>query len=213
MIEVDILDSSPLFLDGLVSALSANGITVVSASVHPLQATHGTAHVFTVDPDAFSPGADQTESEEDIPGALEYIADRAAKGTVLVLSAVTVGDAAADRFHDAGAAGVLSKREPADVLVDAVRTAAAATSGPDAATPEGADPVVSLSGREREVLLRIAQGLTHTQVATRLGISRHTVDTHVKRLRSKLSAGNKADLTRAAMRALALAGGWPHAQV
>jgi DNA-binding CsgD family transcriptional regulator len=56
-----------------------------------------------------------------------------------------------------------------------------------------------LSPREIEVLRYIASGLTHTQIATRLGISRHTVDTYVKRARSKLQLGNKAELTRAAI--------------
>ncbi|MFC7585743.1 response regulator transcription factor [Nonomuraea antimicrobica] len=49
------------------------------------------------------------------------------------------------------------------------------------------------------MLRRISQGLTHGQIATRLGISRHTVDTYVKRIRAKLGAGNKAELTRAAL--------------
>lgn len=57
----------------------------------------------------------------------------------------------------------------------------------------------ALSSRENQVLACIAAGLTHDQVARMLGISRHTVDTYVKRARKKLGLGNKADLTRAAM--------------
>ncbi|MEU2246980.1 LuxR C-terminal-related transcriptional regulator [Streptomyces sp. NPDC019224] len=56
-----------------------------------------------------------------------------------------------------------------------------------------------LSPREREVLDLIADGFTHAQTARRLGISRHTVDTHVKRIRSKSGVGNKADMVRLAM--------------
>ncbi|MFB4300572.1 DNA-binding response regulator [Actinomadura sp. NTSP31] len=63
---------------------------------------------------------------------------------------------------------------------------------------EGADSLI-LSARESEVLSHIAAGRTHGQVARILGISRHTVDTYVKRIRKKLGPGNKADLTRAAM--------------
>jgi DNA-binding CsgD family transcriptional regulator len=59
--------------------------------------------------------------------------------------------------------------------------------------------VQRLSPRENEVLRQVAAGLTHAQVATRLGISRHTVDTYVKRIRSRMDLGNKAELTRAAM--------------
>jgi Bacterial regulatory proteins, luxR family len=39
----------------------------------------------------------------------------------------------------------------------------------------------------------------HGQITTRLGISPHTVDTYVKRIRAKLGAGNKAELTRLAL--------------
>ena len=56
-----------------------------------------------------------------------------------------------------------------------------------------------ISPREREVLGWISSGLTHGQTATRMGITKATVDTYVERLRRKLGAGNKADLTRAAV--------------
>jgi DNA-binding NarL/FixJ family response regulator len=60
-------------------------------------------------------------------------------------------------------------------------------------------PPHGLSPRELQVLTCIAQGRTHYQVARILGISPHTVDTYVKRARSKLGLGNKADLTRLVM--------------
>lgn len=41
--------------------------------------------------------------------------------------------------------------------------------------------------------------MTHDQVARRVGISRHTVDSYVKRVRSKFGVGNKAELTRIAL--------------
>ena len=49
------------------------------------------------------------------------------------------------------------------------------------------------------MLRQISRGLTHGQIATRLGISPHTVDTYVKRIRAKLGVGNKAELTRVAL--------------
>lgn len=63
---------------------------------------------------------------------------------------------------------------------------------------EKSDPT-RLSRREEQVLLQISSGLTHGQVARRLGISENTVDTYVKRIRAKLRLGNKAELTRAAL--------------
>ncbi|MFE3717761.1 response regulator transcription factor [Streptomyces cyaneofuscatus] len=56
-----------------------------------------------------------------------------------------------------------------------------------------------LSSREEQVLEFIAAGLTHAQAARRLGISQHTVDTHVKRIRAKLGVGNKAEMVRHAL--------------
>jgi two-component system invasion response regulator UvrY len=67
------------------------------------------------------------------------------------------------------------------------------------AKPEPPADSSGLTARENEVLAHIAAGHTHGQVARMLGISRHTVDTYVKRVRKKLGVGNKADLTRAAM--------------
>ncbi|WLQ35489.1 helix-turn-helix transcriptional regulator [Streptomyces castrisilvae] len=69
-------------------------------------------------------------------------------------------------------------------------------SGDPQPPPPGPGP---LSPRERQVLDLIAGGFTHAQTARRLGISRHTVDTHVKRIRSKWGVGNKADMVRLAM--------------
>jgi DNA-binding CsgD family transcriptional regulator len=56
-----------------------------------------------------------------------------------------------------------------------------------------------LSPREREVLHHIARGHTHAEAAVLAGISRHTVDTYVKRIKEKLGVGNKAEMTRAAV--------------
>ncbi|GGM01268.1 MULTISPECIES: helix-turn-helix transcriptional regulator [Micromonospora] len=56
----------------------------------------------------------------------------------------------------------------------------------------------ALAPREAETLKLIAHGLTHAQVARRLGISEATVNTYLTRIRSKLDVGNKAELTRQA---------------
>jgi DNA-binding NarL/FixJ family response regulator len=56
-----------------------------------------------------------------------------------------------------------------------------------------------LSPREAETLRWIARGYTHGQIATRMGLTRATIDTYAKRIRSKLKANNKAELTRMAI--------------
>lgn len=61
-------------------------------------------------------------------------------------------------------------------------------------------PASNLSARERQVLGHIASGLTHSQTAKRMMLSKATVNTYVERIKRKVEAGNKADLTRAAFR-------------
>jgi two-component system invasion response regulator UvrY len=84
-----------------------------------------------------------------------------------------------------------------DELVIAIRAVAAGQPyRPPAATT--VDTTV-LSPREREALLLIGEGLTHHQVARRMGVAKSTVETYVERIREKLCLGNKAELTRAAL--------------
>lgn len=56
-----------------------------------------------------------------------------------------------------------------------------------------------LARREVETLRLIASGYTHSQIARRMGLSEATVNTYVKRIRTKLNVGNKAELTRKAI--------------
>jgi DNA-binding NarL/FixJ family response regulator len=107
-------------------------------------------------------------------------------------------------YLQAGAMGVVSKGKSGDEIVAAVRMATSgtrvcATEGELARGVHAAPAAPPLSEREEQVLRQIAHGLTHAQIATRLGISPHTVDTYVKRIRAKLGVGNKAELTRAAL--------------
>ena len=46
--------------------------------------------------------------------------------------------------------------------------------------------IVRLTGREAEVLRLIARGCTYSQVADRLGMSAHTVASHIKNAYRKL---------------------------
>lgn len=55
-----------------------------------------------------------------------------------------------------------------------------------------------LSSREKEVLVLIADGLTNPQIASRLFISLHTVDSHRKNLLTKFQVNNTAGLIKLA---------------
>jgi len=108
-----------------------------------------------------------------------------------------------------GASGYLIKSAGGEAFIEAVRTVAAqgfyvSSQLADmihakAGAAESRGGQVSLAPREREALSLIAQGFTQAQAARRMGISPTTIDTYIKRIRSKLGPGNKADLTRRAI--------------
>ena len=55
-----------------------------------------------------------------------------------------------------------------------------------------------LSSREKEVLVLIANGFTNPQIAGKLFISLHTVDSHRKNLLTKFAVNNTASLIKLA---------------
>ena len=63
---------------------------------------------------------------------------------------------------------------------------------------EGEPPDTSLTPREREVLAKLAQGMTLADIARELNLSRHTVSDHVKNIYRKLGISSRA---QAALRA------------
>lgn len=191
MIRIDLVVSSPIFLVGLVQTLDNAGIKIVAVRNSPDEEPNWLADAVLIDVDALSP-----------PNDLCQIATAAKCTAVLVLD--NYQDTGAS-YLQAGASGVISKRESIQRLVDAIRAVTSGYCVSPGAT--GAPPALKrteaaahhLSEREEQVLRQISSGLTHSQIATRLGISPHTVDTYVKRIRAKLGAGNKAELTRAAL--------------
>ncbi|MFC0527556.1 helix-turn-helix transcriptional regulator [Phytohabitans kaempferiae] len=191
MIRVDVLVSSPVYLLGLVQVMSAARIKVVSTRT-------------SYDPDPPWLG-DAALVEADSLGprhALNQVTEMARTTAVLVLHRDQATQGAP--YLEAGAADVIDMRESGEQIVSAIH---AVTGGahlvPQACAapiPPPADASGSrLSRRESQVLRQLAHGLTHGQIARRLGISPHTVDTYVKRIKAKLGVGNKAELTRAAL--------------
>jgi DNA-binding NarL/FixJ family response regulator len=198
VIRIDILVSSPIFLVGLVDTLTKAGIKILAARTSPDEEPSWLADAVLIDIDSLSP-----------PDDLAHITEAARSTAVLVLDNDEVPDAG--RYLQAGASGVITKRASAGRIVEAVHAVIRGVTAPvDTAieTPDGERPPAAdrgdsaccrLSGREVQVLRQISRGLTHGQIATRLGISPHTVDTYVKRIRAKLGVGNKAELTRVAL--------------
>ena len=198
MIRIDILVSSPIYLVGLIDTLTKAGIRVVATRTSPHEEPSWLADAALIDVDSLTSSDDLT-----------HITEAARSTAVLVLDNEAVPDAG--RYLRAGASGVITKRASSERIVGALHAVIrGVTAMPDAGVetseterppaPDSIDPACCrLSGREVQVLRQISRGLTHGQIATRLGISPHTVDTYVKRIRAKLGVGNKAELTRVAL--------------
>ncbi|HUZ52306.1 MAG TPA: response regulator transcription factor [Streptosporangiaceae bacterium] len=190
MIRVEILDSSPVYLCGLLQLLPRDGIEIVGMRCVPYEKLALEADVYLMDTCVL-----QMLGEE-APG---YVSTAAQMCPVLILTPIR--DYSVKAYLEMGAVGSVSKQEDANTLARAIRAFACRTT--DTAFCDAEEKAARrefvLSERERQVLQYIACGYTHGQAARRLGISPHTVDTYVKRIRAKLSVGNKAELTRAAV--------------
>lgn len=114
----------------------------------------------------------------------------------------------------AGASGYVLKRAAAGELVRAIRAVAAGETYVDpaltgalvegyldgAAAAAAPPPADALSDRERDVLLRIAQGFSNKEIAAALGLSVKTVETYKARVAEKLALRTRVDIVRFAAR-------------
>ncbi len=73
---------------------------------------------------------------------------------------------------------------------------AAATSMGQGEPPPEPQPTDSLTQREREVALLVAEGLRSCEVAERLGIASQTVKSHLKAIFDKMAVRNRVELAR-----------------
>lgn len=103
-----------------------------------------------------------------------------------------------------GAAGYLLKSaskeqiEEAILTVDANRLYLSLDLGISKAEQTEITKIPTLTSREKEVLNLIAEGFTNTQIADKLFVSPHTVDSHRKNLLAKFKVNNTAGLIKSA---------------
>lgn len=184
MVNVDLFASMPVYLYGLTSALSRRGLRVIGAKESAAEGLSPHSDVVVVDVNVLQ-GCDPAD-----------FITAAATVAPVVLMVDEIGADSSDIYTGAGVRVVTSLRAGIDDLVQLIAETAGTGSHENA--PE--DPKSpALSQREEQVLRHVARGLTHGQIARILGISQHTVDTYIKRIRTKMTLGNKAELTRAAL--------------
>lgn len=198
-----VVASSPVVRAGLESLLArAADYSVLGAAVLPGLTGVGTGSA----PDVIVLALD-TERETTL--ARDLSRDQGASTPPLVLigdDPVTEWGARALRL---GARAVLSQAAGPAELVAAIEAAAAglvalppelvgnATARTQRAPEAGPQP---LSGREVEVLTLLAAGLGNKTIAGRLGISEHTVKSHVTALFGKLAVSTRAEAVAVAVR-------------
>jgi len=137
---------------------------------------------------------------------------RGGKTRVIVLS-MHAGEPLVRDALRLGAHGYVLKDAPPGEVVEAVRAVGAgrrylsrslaeraidAYAAQAAAPPD--DPYESLTTRERQVLQLAAESHTLAEIATRLGISPRTVESHREHLMQKLGLHSQTDLIRYAVR-------------
>jgi DNA-binding NarL/FixJ family response regulator len=139
--------------------------------------------------------------------ATRAVLERVPVSKVIILTTFDVDDFVYGALA-AGASGFLLKDVKAAQLADAIRTvhhgdallAPAVTrrliarfvAARPASRQHGADRLLGLTAREREVFVMIARGLSNSEIAAALVVSEATVKTHVGRIFAKLDVRDRA---------------------
>jgi DNA-binding NarL/FixJ family response regulator len=200
-----IVDDHPVTRDGLRSALElTEDVEVVGEAATGEEAIDRAAELSpdVVFMDVRMPGMDGIE-------ATRHIRQRS-PSTRIILFTVDESRAAISDAIQAGVSGYLLKDASAEELVNAARMA---LEGKAVIHPQltrafieevqladkRPDPT-PLSRREKEILQKVAYGATTKEVARDLGISPHTVKTHLERIFEKLGANDRAQAVAIAIR-------------
>jgi DNA-binding NarL/FixJ family response regulator len=197
-IRVLVADDQELVRTGFCVILeAADGITVVAEAADGAQAVQAAAdhQPDVILMDVRMPEIDGIEATRRITGG-----DRTARSKVVMLTTFDLDDYVYEALR-AGASGFLRKDAPRHDLIAAVKIAAAGNAllAPSvtmrlidafARRPPQTLPapsrLASLTVRERDILLRLARGLTNAEIAADLVISEATVKSHVGNLLAKL---------------------------
>jgi len=163
--------------------------------------------------DVRMPGVDGIEATRQLCASQGGASDPPGGPRVLILTTFDLDDYVFDALR-AGASGFLLKDVTAERLFDAVRVVAAGeallapavtqrlisefTRLRPAPAAAARPALASLTPRETEVLILVAEGLSNHQIAARLVVTEETVKTHVSRVLHKLGLRDRTQAVIAA---------------
>jgi DNA-binding NarL/FixJ family response regulator len=204
-IRILIVDDHPVTREGLHAALDVeDGVQVVGEAGSGEQAVTdaGSLKPDVVFMDVRMPGMGGIEAARAIR--------EASPDTKIILVTVDESRTSIAEAIQAGVSGYLLKDTSADELVNAARLAVEgkAVIHPqltrafieEVQTADKRGDAAALSRREKEILQKVAYGATTKEVAHDLGISPHTVKTHLERIFEKLGANDRAQAVAIAIR-------------
>jgi DNA-binding NarL/FixJ family response regulator len=135
--------------------------------------------------------------------ATRSLVDQAPESKVLIFTAYSERSLLG-RALDSGANGYILKEAPHEALVRAIEKVAAGEGYVDPALMPaflaGKDQADMLTGREREILQLLADGMSNADVADKLFISQETVKSHVRHILTKLEADTRTHAVAIALR-------------
>lgn len=204
MTRVLIVAASPAVRAGLHALLGGvPGLTVLEAGAGPEALTQLLA---TVEADV---ALLALESRGPLPLPLPLAPDQAGREPAVVVLGQEADEGWLSRAIRAGARAALPATATTDQITAAIAAAAAGLTAVPADTRAPRQrpalrsatlPVPPLTPREIEVLVALADGAANKAIGARLGISSHTVKTHVASIFSKLGASTRAEAVASAAR-------------
>jgi two-component system response regulator DegU len=202
-----IVDDHPVTREGLRTLLELSGEDAVIVVGEAGSGEEAVAQVLQLEPDVVfmdvrMPGISGIEATKQIR--------KANPGTKVILITIDESRGAISEAIQAGVSGYLLKDASADALLDAAKQAVEGravihpqltkTFIEEVQHADEAPTTTPLSKREREILQMVANGSTTKEVARDLGISPHTVKTHLERIFEKLGANDRAQAVAIAIR-------------
>ncbi|MDA8095169.1 MAG: response regulator [Betaproteobacteria bacterium] len=198
-IRVVLIDDHTLFRKGLAELLEHSGkIQVVGITGDPTEAHALLEHT--------APDVVVLDLHIPLTNGIDLLTQLREEGFTMPVLILTVSDAEEDIANAlrAGARGYLLKNMEPDEVVDAIlRAARREIVVAPAMTAklvnlldarQAQESLLSqLTGREREILAYLAQGLSNKAIGRLLDISHDTVKFHVKHILSKLNLGSRVE--------------------